>query len=352
MAIETRDPEPGAAGGTLGSGFGDRDRFMAACARHRIDPERAEALWLDLTGVAAPVTPGRLSRAGLAIVVAGTLLLSAAGIWWATLVTSAAGAPGLLGLAVAWVVVATFAAELLHRRGISVSRRCVLGRSPWRMREWRRAPSCTSWADRRSVPTGGAEPLIELTLLGAGGLALWRYRQPLLTMFAPTLAVGALAVDALVSSFDGWDRDITEWPAWAAVVAVGLAAAFTSVALALDRRAMRPAAMWPSLLADAATAGAFLGIAAAADAEAWGMGLAAALAGALVFARGTLVGRLAQIAIGAGMFWIGVIAVGSQWGSLAIAGLTTVAGVSMIAGAVFVSRRSELIARRRSQAPR
>ena len=350
MAIETRDPEPGAAGGTPGSGFGDRDRFLAACARHRIDPERAEALWLDLTGVAAPVTPGRLSRAGLAIVVAGTLLLSAAGIWWATLVTSAAGAPGLLGLAVAWVVVATFAAELLHRRGIAFLDAAfsviavayagvaagavlyILGGSSFGAHWWGRAP-------------------VELTLLGAGGLALWRYRQPLLTMFAPTLAVGALAVDALVSSFDGWDRDITEWPAWAAVVAVGLAAAFTCVALALDRRAMRPAAMWPSLLADAATGGAFLGIAAAANAEAWGMGLAAALAGALVFARGTLVGRLAQIAIGAGMFWIGVIAVGSQWGSLAIAGLTTVAGVSMIAGAVFVSRRSELIARRRSQAP-
>lgn len=96
----------------------EHDPFVAACVRHGMEPERAEALWSDLVGLPVPPVPRRLPRVGLAIVVAGTLVLSAAGIWWATLVTSAAGAPGLLALATAWVVAAVLAAELAHRREI------------------------------------------------------------------------------------------------------------------------------------------------------------------------------------------------------------------------------------------
>ncbi|HUZ84762.1 MAG TPA: hypothetical protein VMU66_08710 [Gaiellales bacterium] len=326
-----------------------RDRFVRVCARHGVDAALADALWRDLTGVvAAPATSGRLSRTGRAAVAAGTVLLSAAGIWWASLVNSAAGAPGLLALGLGWVVAAGVAAELARRRVIAsldaafsviaVAYAGVAAAAAMRMLAG--SAFAAHWWGRQPV---------ELVLLGAGGLAVWRYRQPLLTMPLPTIAAGALSADALISSFDGWDRDITRWPAWAAFAALGLAIAVTFAAVTLDRRGMRPPAMWPSLLADVATIAAVLGIAAAEGAASTGMGLALALAAAVVFARGALVGRLAQVAIGAGIFWLGVILVGSRWGDLAIAGLTTLAGVSVIAGAVLVTRRGGLVARRRGR---
>jgi hypothetical protein len=330
-----------------GSRVPDHDRFMAICERNGIETARADVLWRDLTEeAAAPAPEKRLSRTATATVVVGTVLLNAAGIWWAALVSSAAGALGLLGLAMAWVVVMTVAAELARRRAvasldaafsaIAVAYAAVAVGAALHMLAGSSFP--THW--------WGRAPL-ELALLGFGGLAVWRYRQPLLTMFLPTLAAGALAADALVSSVDGWDRDISQWPGWVAPAALGLAAGVTAVALGLDRRRMRAGALWPSLLADASTTGAILGIAAAAGAGIRGIGFAAALAGAIVFARGLLVGRLAEIAIGAAIFWIGVIAVGSLWGDLAVAGLTTLAGLSMITGAVLVARRGELITRRR-----
>jgi len=331
------------------SRFADHDRFVGICALHGIEVTRADALWRDLTEEDVAAAPGRrLSRTGTATVIAGTVLLSVAGIWWAALVSSAAGAPGLFGLATAWVVAMGLAAELAHRRSvasldaafsaIAVAYAAVavgaatytLAGSSFAMHWWGRLP-------------------VELAVLGFGGLALWRYRQPLLTMFLPTLAAGALALDALVSSADGWNRELTEWPSWTALAALALAAGFTVVAVSLDRRTMRAEALWPSLLADAFTTAAILGIAAAAGAGARGMGLAAALAGAVVFARGLLVGRLAEIGVGAAIFWIGVIVVGSLWGNLAVAGLTTLAGLSMITGAAFVARRGELIRRRRGE---
>jgi len=84
----------------------DHDRFIEACDRHRIDAADAEALWRDLGGIEPPAPTGarqHLSRSAVATMIAGTLVLSAAGMWWISLVTSAAGAPGLLALARAWV---------------------------------------------------------------------------------------------------------------------------------------------------------------------------------------------------------------------------------------------------------
>ena len=320
---------------------------MDVCARHGVEPALADTLWRDLTAERVPVSKGRLSRTGRATIVAGSVLVSAAGIWWIALVSEAAGALGLLVLASVWVVVMTLAAELAHRRAVALLDAAlsvvavaysavVVGATMYLVVG---SSFATHWWGRLPV---------ELAVLGFGGLALWRYRQPLVTMFMPTLAVGVLAVDALVSSVDGWDHDLSDWPRWTAVAGVGLAAGFTAVAVGLDRRRMREVALWPSLLADATTAGAILGIAAAAGAGASGIGLAAALAGAIVLARGLFVGRLTEIAIGAAIFWIGVIMVGSIWGSLAIAALTTLAGLSMITGAVLVARRGELIRRRRS----
>ena len=96
----------------------DHDTFVAMCARRGIDPQRADAVWQDMTQGSEIVARRGLSRAVLGTAVIGAMLLSAAGIWWATLVTSAAGAPGLVGLALAWIVAATAAAEAAQRRMI------------------------------------------------------------------------------------------------------------------------------------------------------------------------------------------------------------------------------------------
>lgn len=77
------------------------------------------------------------------------------------------------------------------------------------------------------------------------------------------------------------------------------------------------------------------------------MGIAVAGAGSLVFARGAAVGRVVQIAVGAVAFWGGVIMLGSRWGNLAVAGLTSLAGISLIAGAAYITRRPRLLDLRR-----
>lgn len=287
-----------------------------------------------------------MSRSALALVVIGAVLLSGAGIWWATVVTSAAGAPGLLVLAVGWIVAAGLAAEVAHHRGIryldgilSVIAVAYTGVAVGALLYWAVGSSFAGhWWGRG---------LVEASVLAAGAFAVWRYREPLVTMAIPTLAAGVLVVDALVSSFDGWDRDITEWPAWMVFTALALAGLVTAVAVVLDRREWRAAALWPSLLADLLTGAAIVGIAAARHAGPRGIGVALALAGLLVLARGAYVGRLAQLVIGAAVFWIGVITFGSTWGGAVVAALTTLAGISMIAGAIGLTRRRRLITQRR-----
>lgn len=330
--------------------FPDRERFLAVCAGRGIDPAQAEGVWRDLTSGGGEARRG-LSRSALAIVVIGAVLLSGAGVWWATLVTSAAGAPGLVVLALGWILAAGVAAEAARRReiryldavlsliavaytGVAVGAGLyALAGETFDQHWWGRAP-------------------VEASLLAAGAIAVWRYRQPVVTMAIPTVAAGALMVDTLVSSFGGWDRDITKWPFWAAFAALALAALATALALGLDRRGWREEALWPSLLADFLTVAAIIGIAAGRHAGPRGIGVAAAIAGLLILTRGLYSGRLAQLVIGAAVFWIGVITLGSTWGSLAVALLTTLAGVSMIASAISLTRRRRLLIQRRHPANR
>ncbi len=290
-----------------------------------------------------------LSRSALAIVVIGAVLLSGAGIWWATLVTSAAGAPGLLVLALGWIVAAGLAAEVARRRGmlyvdgllsvVAVAYTGVavgavlygLSGDSFAAHWWGRAP-------------------VEASVLVVGAVAVWRYREPIVTMALPTMAAGVLMVDTLVSSFGGWDRDITEWPATAGFAALALAGLATGIALALDHREWRAEALWPSLLADVLTVAAMVGLAAAENAGSRGIGVAAALAGLLILARGVYVGRLAQLGIGAGVFWIGVITFGSTWGGAVVAVLTTLAGISMIVSAIVLTHRRQILSARRPPA--
>jgi len=326
----------------------DRQRFLAICIGRGVDRAQAEAVWGDLTSGVGEARRG-LSRPALAVVVIGAVLLTGAGVWWASLVTSAAGAPGLLALASGWILAAGLAAEVARRRAIpyldavlSVVAVAYFAVAVGAALYWLAGSSfATHWWGRAPV---------EVSVLAAGAVAVWRYRQPAVTMAAPTLAAGALLADTLVSSFDGWDRDITEWPAWAGFAALALAGLVTAAALVLDRHDRRAAALWPSLLADLATVAAIVGIAAASHAGPRGIGVAAALAGLLVLARGAYVGRLAQLVIGAAVFWIGVITFGSTWGGLVVAALTTLAGVSMIASAIGLTRRRQLLKRRRHPA--
>jgi MFS family permease len=323
----------------------DHDRFVAMCERRGIDLQRADALWQDLIQDSEIGARRGLSRAVLGTAVIGAMLLSAAGIWWATLVTSAAGAPGLVGLALAWIVAATAAAEVGRRRMIpyvdavaSVVAVAYTGVVTGAV--------LYSLAGSSFATHWWARAIVETSILAAGLLALWRYRRPLVTMAAPTVAVVALVTDALVSSFDGWDRDITDWPLWVAFAGIVVAALFTAVGLVLDHRGMRNWALWPSLGADFATVAAIVGIAAAAGAGPRGVGVAFALAGLAILVRGAVVGRLTQIAIGAAVFWVGAITLGSTWGSLAVAAMTTLAGLSMIAGAILLTRRRDLLTQR------
>jgi hypothetical protein len=324
--------------------FPDRELFLAACVGRGIDPAQAEAVWRDLTSGGGAEEKRGLSRSALAIVVIGAVLLSGAGIWWATLVTSAAGAPGLFVFALGWIAAAGMAAEAARRRGvryldgvlsvIAVAYAGVavaaglysLAGSSFASHWWGRAP-------------------VEAFVLAAGVVAAWRYREPVVTMAMPTLAAGLLMIDTVVSSFGGWDRDITEWPAWTAFAALALAGLVTGTALVLDRRGDRVEALWPALLADFLTVAAIIGIAAGRHAGPRGIGMAAAIAGLLVLTRGVSVARLAQLVIGAGVFWFGVITFGSTWGGAVVAALTTLAGVSMIAGAVGLTRRRRLLTR-------
>lgn len=323
----------------------DHDTFVAMCARRGIDLQRADALWQDMIQGSEIEARRGLSRAVLGTAVIGAMLLSAAGIWWATLVTSAAGVPGLVGLALAWIVAATAAAEAGRRRMIpyvdavaSVVAVAYTGVAV--------GAALYSLAGSSFATHWWGRAIVESSLLAAGLLALWRYRRPLVTMAAPTVAVVALVTDALVSSFDGWDREITDWPLWVAFAGLGIAALFTAIGLVLDHRGMRSWALWPSLGADFATVAAIVGIAAAAGAGPRGVGVASALAGLAILVRGAVVGRLTQIAIGAAVFWVGAITLGSTWGSLAVAGMTTLAGLSMIAGAILLTRRRELLTQR------
>ena len=335
----------------------DHDQFVEVCGRRGIEPERAEAVWRDMVGtLQAPAARRGLSRPALGAAVIGAILLSAAGIWWATLVTSAVGAPGLLALAVAWIACSLGTAEIVRRRAIPYLDALValiavayagvavgtvvylLAGSSFGSHWWGRAP-------------------VELVLLAAGSFAWWRYRRPLVGMAVPTFAGAAVVVDTVVSSFGGWDRDITDWPLWMAPVALGVAALIAGFATGLDRRGLRAEAMWPSLLADGMSISAIVGIAAAAHAAQRGAGAAIALAGLTILVRGGLGGRLAQLGIGGLTFWIGIITLGSVWGELAVAGLTTLAGLSLIAGAIVLSRRKDLLRqglswRRRSRGPK
>jgi hypothetical protein len=328
----------------------DHDRFIEACDRHRIDAADAEELWRDLAGIEPPAPAGArhpLSRSAVATMVAGTLVLSAAGMWWISLVTSAAGAPGLLALALAWVAAGTAAAELARRRAlpyldagfalvgaayvtvaVAAGEYLLIG-SSFGSHWWGRLP-------------------VELALLGAGTAVVLRYRQSLLSMVAPTLAIWAISIDALVTGCHGWDADLADWPAWAGPAAIAGAAAVTAVALVLDRRALREWAFWPAVLADAMTVAAAVTLAVATfGAGSLGVGAAMALAGIAVLGRGMAVGRLTQIGLGAAVFWVGTIVVGSHWGDLVVACLTTLAGVTLIAGAVGLTRRSSVIEQRR-----
>jgi hypothetical protein len=323
------------------------DQFLTACARHQIDAARAEELWRDLfAAAAAPAGRAReLSRPAIATVIAGSLLLSGAGLWWVGLISGHAGTGGVLAFAVCWVAVFAALAEYTHRSrvayvdaafavvavayvplAIGAAEDLVLGQifNHW----WGRLP-------------------IELGLLLAAAAAARRFLRPLLTMLPVAIAGGALAADGLVSSFDGWDTDITGWPGWSAFLALGIAAVATTVAVRLDRRGRRETAFWPALLADSWTLGAMVGIAVAVRAGTAGAGIAVATAGSVVFARGVAVGRLVQITVGAVAFWVGVIMLGSRWGDLAVAGLTSLAGISLIAGAVYITRRPRLLDLRR-----
>ena len=331
--------------------FPDREHFLAACIRRGVDPSKAEEVWLDLTAAGGGEARRGLSRSAVATVVIGAVLVSGAGIWWATLVTSAAGAPGLLVLAAGWIVAAGVAAEVARRRafpfldavfsivgvaytGVAVGAALYsLAGSQFLVHWWGRAP-------------------IEAAILAAGAFAAWRYRQPVVTMAIPAAAAGAFGIDALVSSFGGWDRDITAWPSWAAFAVLGLAGLTTGIALALDRRDLRAEALWPSLLADFLTILSTAAIAAARHAGPRGIGIAAVLAGVTILTRGAYLGRLAQLVIGAGVFWIGVITFGSAWGGVVVGALTTVAGLSMIATAIGLTRRRQVLARRRHPARR
>ena len=329
--------------------FPDRERFLAVCVGRGIDPSQAEGVWRDLTSAGGAEATRGLSRSALAVVVIGAVLLSGAGVWWATLVTSAAGAPGLLVLALGWVAAAGLAAEIARHRAVryldGVFSLIAVAYTGVAMGALLYSGAGSSFASH----WWGRAP-VEASLFVAGAVAVWRYREPLVTLAIPTVAGGVLMVDALVSSFGGWDRDITEWPAWAAFAALGLAGLVTCGALMLDRRDWRAAALWPSLLADFLTVAAIVGVAAGNDAGPRGVGVAAALAGLLILTRGVYVGRLAELVIGAAVFWIGVITFGSTWGSGVVAALTTLAGVSMIASAVGLTHRRQLLIRRRHPA--
>jgi hypothetical protein len=315
-----------------------RAAFLAACARRGVPPATSEAVWDDLA-VSEPSAAGRgLTRGAAASIVAGALLLCAAGAWWASLVHSAAGAPGLAAFAAVVVALLVLGAETARRRALApVDAALAVAASAYAV--------LAAFAVEELVVRGQPAAhwpgrlVLEVVLLAAGVAAAWRYGQPALTLLPVAVASGALCGDALISAVDGWDRDISEWPAWTAAAAVALAVAATAVALALDRARLRAAAFWPSLLADATTLAAATGIAAARGAGPVGSGAALAFAGALVLARGAAVDRLVQVGIGAVAFWLGAIMAATRLGGVAVAAVTSVAGITLIGGAVLAARR-------------
>jgi len=335
---------------TLQTHIPDHDRFLEACGRHHVARADAEELWRDLAGLepGGPPPPAQhLSRTAMATIIAGAVVLSAAGIWWLSLVGSVAGAPGVLALALAWVAAGTAAAELAARRPAAyLDAACAavavayvpvaVGAVELGLLNWRE----DRWPVRMPV---------EIGFLAAGCLAAWRYRRPLLSMAAPTLGAGVVLLDMLVAAAGGWGTDMGRWPAWTGPVAVAAAAALAAGPAALDRRAARDWALWPAALADAAMLLAAVVLAVASfGAGSVGVGTAVGLAGLAVLGRGVMAGRLAGIGVGSLSFWVGTIVLGSHWGNLVVACLTSVAGVSLIVGAVVLSRRIGAIEGRRS----
>src|SRR5689334_15982987 len=106
----------------------DHDQFVDVLTRHAVPAGEAHAMWREPT--AAPPGPGTgPSRVAFASLLAGMVMLGAAGIWWATLIFDAFGGWGLVAFGFVWLAVAGVAAEVARRRDGSCSSRPGRSRS-------------------------------------------------------------------------------------------------------------------------------------------------------------------------------------------------------------------------------
>jgi len=317
----------------------DRDRFVEAAGRRRIDAETAAALYDDVYGTA----PERLSRTGTAVLAetrltrtvqvlvwVGTVAVIGAHAWWSTDGYESLGIGVVLVLTLVWQAGFFVVAEWARRREYALLEAgfaaIVVFYTPLTAYSIERLLGVQfKWNDFDDFYpyVSGGWIFMELAVIAAALLALARYRRPFL-MLPLTLFAGFLAMDGATRVFGGWDHErAVEY----VVLVVGILA--LAIGTALDYRGWRRFAFWPHL------GGMWL--------VGWGLDLvcdgrhtlALFLAAAIALALGVWLARVAYLAAGGILGW-GALSVSAHGAAFPF--LLMVGGIGFIVLAIWLAR--------------